>query len=209
MLQLYKALVITQLEYAAPVWQIGNCSPLEKIQRKGLALCLGVQGTAGLDALEGEAGVKLLELRREELAIRQAAKIMSKESVTCINKAWNTYTESEFMERKISPFGKMSIQIADMISNTGISLHCLEKEFTFSETLQPSKRQPEYWQNLGSSKSRAKYQEAQSREIIEKIIEGCDENTVIAFTDGSCLGNPGPCGAGACIYAWIHRPNNA
>ena len=104
------------------------------------------------------------------------------------------------MERKISPFGKMSIQIADMISNTGISLHCLEKEFNFSETLQPSKRQPEYWQNLGSSKSRTKNQEAQSREIIEKIIEGCDENTVIAFTDGSCLGNPGPCGAGACIY---------
>ena len=71
------------------------------------------------------------------------------------------------MERKISPFGKMNNQIADMISNTGISLHCLEKEFTFSEALQPSKRQPEYWQNLGSSKSRTKNQEAQSREIIE------------------------------------------
>ena len=81
MLQLYKALVIPQLEYAAPVWQIGNCSPLEKIQRKGLALCLGVPGTAGLDALEVEAGVKPLELRREELAIRQAAKIMSKETI--------------------------------------------------------------------------------------------------------------------------------
>ena len=59
------------------------------------------------------------------------------------------------------------------------------------------RKTPEYWQNLGSSKSRTKNQEAQSREIIEKIIEGCDENTVIAFTDGSCLGNPGPCGAGA------------
>ena len=23
---------------------------------------------------------------------------------------------------------------------------------------------------------------------------------MIAFTDGSCLGNPGPCGARACIY---------
>ena len=41
---------------------------------------------------------------------------MSKENDTCINKAWNTYTESELMERKISPFGKMNIQIADMIS---------------------------------------------------------------------------------------------
>ena len=89
--------------------------------------------------MQVEAGVKPLELRREKLAIRQAAKIMSKENDTCINKAWNTYTESELMERKISPFGKMSIQLADMISNTGISLHCLEKEFTFSETLDPVK----------------------------------------------------------------------
>ena len=59
-LQLYKALVIPQLEYAAPVWETGNCSPLEKIQRKGLALCLKVPGMAGLDALEVEAGVKPL-----------------------------------------------------------------------------------------------------------------------------------------------------
>ena len=35
------------------------------------------------------------------------------------------------------------MQIADMVSNTGISLHCLEKEFNYSKTLQPSKRQPE------------------------------------------------------------------
>ena len=72
------------------------------------------------------------------------------------------------MGRKISPFGKMAIQIADMISNTGIYFHCLEKEFTFSERLQPSNRQTEYWQNLGLSKSRTKHREAQSREIIEK-----------------------------------------
>lgn len=33
MLQLYKASVTPQLEYAASVWQIGNCSCLDKIQR--------------------------------------------------------------------------------------------------------------------------------------------------------------------------------
>ena len=87
-----------------------------------------------------------------------------------------------------------------MISNTGISLHCLEKEFTFTESLQPSKCKPEYWLNLGSSKSRTKTQEVMSREIIGNILESCDERTAIAFTDSSCLGNPGPCVAGACIF---------
>ena len=55
LLQLLKALVMPQLEY---VWQIGNCRCVEKIQRKGLALYLGIPGTAGLAALEVEAGVK-------------------------------------------------------------------------------------------------------------------------------------------------------
>ena len=59
-------MVVPHIEYAAPVWQIDNCSPLEKIQRKGLAMCLAVPGTAGLDALEDEARVKPLELRREK-----------------------------------------------------------------------------------------------------------------------------------------------
>ena len=33
---------------------------------------------------------------------------------------------------------------SDMVSNTGISIHCLEKEFTFTESLQASKSKPEY-----------------------------------------------------------------
>ena len=200
MLQLYKALIHPQLEYAAPVWQIDNCSGLAKVQRKGLALCLGTPGTAGLEALEVEEWVRPLELRREELAVRQAAKIMTKEDDTCIKRCWHSFVDTESAERKVSPFGKMNVQVADMISNTGIALQCLENEFTFTESLRPSKRKPEYWKNLGSSKSRTKTQEVMSREVIGNMIEGCDEKTAIAFTDGSCLGNPGPCGAGACVF---------
>ena len=63
MLQLYKALVVPQLEYAVSVWQIGNCTGLDRVQRKGLAMCLGVPGTAGIEALQVEAEVKPLEIR--------------------------------------------------------------------------------------------------------------------------------------------------
>ena len=138
MLQLYKALVVPQLEYAAPVWQVGNCGSLEKIQRKGLALCLGIPGTAGVEALEVEAGVKPLDLRREELAVKQAAKIMTKDEDSYIKRSWDRFIDSDNTEHKISPFGKMNLQVADMISNRGIALHSLEKEFTFTESLQPS-----------------------------------------------------------------------
>jgi ribonuclease HI len=35
--------------------------------------------------------------------------------------------------------------------------------------------------------------------ILQKITE-TTEYTAIAFTDGSCLNNPGPCGAGAIVF---------
>ena len=59
---------------------------------------------------------------------------------------------------------------------------------------------PEYWNRLGSSKSRTKEQEDESQTLINSILETCTPDTVIAFTDGSCHPNPGPCGAGASVY---------
>ena len=57
MVRLYKSIVTPQLEYAAPLWQTGQCEVLERVQRRGPAMCLGVPATAGLEALEVEAGV--------------------------------------------------------------------------------------------------------------------------------------------------------
>ena len=37
--RLYKSIVVPQLEYAAPVWQSGKCKVLDRVQRKGLAMC--------------------------------------------------------------------------------------------------------------------------------------------------------------------------
>ena len=54
--------------------------------------------------------------------------------------------------------------------------------------------------NLGSSKSRSAEQEKLSREVIGGEIADCDKETAVIFTDGSCLGNPGLCGAGACPF---------
>ena len=45
-----QGLVTPHLEYASSIWQVRNCEQLEIIQRKSLALCLGVLGTAGVEA---------------------------------------------------------------------------------------------------------------------------------------------------------------
>ena len=129
-------------------------------------MCVGVPETAGLEAVVVKAGVKPLELRREEIAIRRAARVMMKGDEECIKVSRDSFLDQEEIEHKISPFWKMNIQIADMILNTGVALNWLETEFNYLESLQPSKQRPECWQGLGSSKSRTGEQDKLSRDII-------------------------------------------
>ena len=51
---------------------MADCEQLEKIQRQCLALCLGTPArpTSGIEALEVEAGVMPLDLRRDELLVK-------------------------------------------------------------------------------------------------------------------------------------------
>ena len=64
--------------------------------RKCIALSLGTTTTTGLDAAEIESRIMPLDLRREELAVREIVKIMSKnkneEIVKCLN-AFKNKTE--------------------------------------------------------------------------------------------------------------------
>ena len=96
--------------------------------------------------------------------------------------------------------GKMKLQMADMSTHAGITSNSIEPEPSYQESLQPTMRRPEYWNNLGLSKNRTKAQEEESRKIIEGEINKSDVGTVFIFNDGSCKQNPGPCGAGACVF---------
>ena len=46
----------------------------DRVQRKCLAVCLGAPVTSGIDALEVEAQVTPLDLRRQDLAVREFTK---------------------------------------------------------------------------------------------------------------------------------------
>ena len=80
LIQIYQNLVGSILSYASSIWQIGNDSQLKKldsIQRKGPSLCLDLPSTASVETLKVADGVIPLHLRREEMAIRDLAKINS------------------------------------------------------------------------------------------------------------------------------------
>jgi len=202
LLQIYNSLVGSQFQYASCVWQNGNKEHLNKlnsIQRKGLSIVLGLPPTASLEVMEVMGGVLPLELRREETAIRDIGKVNSYSTKLPIKNQLDNWRKKETPERHITPLGQMSLQAEEMRKETNIDVKNIEPEFEY-HGLRASKSPPEYWRNLGSSKTRSKEQEQAGKELIKKKVSETSENAAIAFTDGSCLTNPGPCGAGAVLY---------
>ena len=94
------------------------------------------------------------------------------------------------------PFGLIDLQLQAMETNSGTSIISIEPEFSFLESLCPSKSKPEYWNRLGSSKSRSVVQQEAAKVTIQSLVENCNYKKLMAFADGSCLGNPGPVGQG-------------
>ena len=64
---------------------------------------------------------------------------------------------------------------------------------------------PHYWPRLGSSKSQTSEQQEQGKELVLDMMMKALEGTAFAFTDGTCLTNPSPCGVGAVIYSDHHQ----
>lgn len=103
-------------------------------------------------------------------------------------------------ERLLPPFGRVLMQVSDTISNTGIDLSTVELEFSYLQHLRPYRQRPEHWNNLGSPNARSTVQEEEVRTVIEGIMMEAGNDVIYGFTDGSCRGNPGPCGAGVYLF---------
>ena len=98
------------------------------------------------------------------------------------------------------PLDIIDLQLQHMETNSGTNIINIELESTFLEGLCPSKPRPEYWNRLGASKSRSVAQLEEAKVTIQTHVETCGLNALVVFTNGSCLGIPGPCSSGACIF---------
>ena len=180
---------------------ISSVAVLNKIQRKSLSLCLGVPARAALNSLAAETSVLRLNLCREVLSIRETVKIIAKDNSQIMKQIWNGWRDDyRGKERYMSPFGLADLQLQDLDTNTGISIIKIETEFSSLEGMAPSKYKPEYWNRLCSSKSRSTARQEESKETVQALVENCKYDEIVAFTDGSCLGNLGPCRSWDCIY---------
>ncbi|MEW8547348.1 MAG: ribonuclease H family protein, partial [Candidatus Thiodiazotropha sp.] len=206
LIRLYVSMVRPILEYGCTVWQTVSKSELKKleaVQRKALALCLSLPSTAALDALEVAAGIPPLNLRYCEIAIRDVAKIAAKRSTYPLKAKLDECTHDSLLwnEKYVSPMGMAISQASEMKRTTGTSLEFIQPEPEYSDgAFVRSLDKPSYWSQLGSSKNRSTDQQEKGREVIAKLMQDGPEQCILCFTDGSCVPNPGPCGAGAVLY---------
>ncbi|CAG2243558.1 unnamed protein product [Mytilus edulis] len=208
LLQIYQSIVLSTLEYASSVWQTCETNitdKLNKIQRKGLAICLNVTPTSSVETLEVVSGILPIHLRREEIATRTLAKINSYDISIPIKQILDDWKTIDIPEKYVSPVGKMILQAEDMKVCTGVDVNGIEAEFEFNG-IRRYKSPPDYWKNLGNSKSRSTDQKNVGKLIIMEKLSHLPANSCIAFTDGSCLGSPGPVGAGAVIFPSNNQP---
>ena len=54
-------------------------------------------------------------------------------------------------------------------------------------------------ESAGLLKNRSTDQQKTGKDVIDKLIKDWPEESILCFTDGSCIPNPGPCGAGAVL----------
>ena len=90
-------------------------------------------------------------------------------------------------------------QVIEMNTFTGIGIEFVEPEFT-ENALVRSLEKASYWTQLGSSKYRTVEHQEEGKEVIQSMVNEVASSALVCFTEGSCLTNPGPCGAGAVIY---------
>ena len=78
LIQLYKSLILSKLDYGSFIYGSAPKSyirMLDPIQNEGLRLCLGAYKTSPARSLEVQAGVLPLKLRREQLALQYILKL--------------------------------------------------------------------------------------------------------------------------------------
>ncbi len=201
-LQLYKGLVFPILTYAYPAWSSvsdTHISLLEDVHEAALRKLSGVHGGSATNALEVLLGVLPFRLQLQQLLGKEYIKILRKPKSSRVKEV---ITECASTDSTIlNPAKLMKVAIRD--TSRQISLENLDPEPRYSEDMINTSLQKCFiprWQELGSSHSRSAAQQDLATKSVRDHIGSLTPETLPIFTDGSALGNPGPCGSAAVIY---------
>ena len=103
---------------------------LDAIQRKGLSICLGLPATSGRETMEVEDNILPVDLRIEEIAVKEIAKIQSKNIAEPVKQLEEYLSRDDIYEQE-SPLGKAINQTVDMFTATKVDIKLIEPEVAY------------------------------------------------------------------------------
>ncbi|XP_053385699.1 uncharacterized protein LOC123536047 [Mercenaria mercenaria] len=196
-MRLYKTLVLPVMDYGMPVVASATDyaeKEFGKVQRKALLTATGCMSSTATDQLEVMTGTLPISLHLKCKNAEELIRFYSKVEENPIKQdlqAWMTdraKTNNCMYKLLISHFNEVKGKT---------ELEHVETDFKYSkEGGLELCRKVSYIKN---EEEHLNNKDQQVENIIE-IISKLTDREISMFTDGSTLGNPGPTGAGACIY---------
>lgn len=157
-------------------------------------------------ALEVICHTPPFRLRMEEVLLNQLASIIRRPDCHPTRKLVTSLLEDRaFLDHRIiTPVHKMSA-LKKEAEKFGINMINVQRAHRITKedmTLPSLTLEKTPWSGLGNSSTRTPEQAALARSLVKDTIEHYKrrENTIVAFTDGSALMNPGPCGSASVLF---------
>ena len=203
LLTLYKTCIRPTLEYGYPVWcSVSDITALERVQYQALRKATGALHGSPSSALNTITNIIPIDLRLDEILLNSYLKIARKEDNNHLKIKINRLLQDpKFMDHKIiTPIHKLSMVLRTIPSDINISNVEKQLHISITSCLAPKATGIDYTPGIfGSSGTRSSYQ-AEAALKTAKYYLANTKGDIVAFTDGSALGNPGPCGAGSAIF---------
>ncbi len=199
---LYKAFILPHIEYAYSAWCTASRTTLSKLgrfQRIALIKATGCLNSTPTNSLEVISGCMPLNLRLKETLAQEYVRIMRKPDDSLIKQSLHQSLSHPFTPG--IPMAAHLMQAAYRPTSRTIDIQKVETEpsllTTFSSQITT---RPITDRELGSSTNRTQEQILLAQSATTAHLSQLPPSTLIAFTDGSALHNPGPCGASAVIF---------
>ena len=195
------------MTYAYPVWCTVNSTELEKlerIQRLSLLNVTGCMSTTSLAAMEILAHTPPLRLVLRESAALEFLRLLRKPDDYPIKTITAMLADNPTTNPIAVPADIMRQSVKDTAKR--VDLNAVDKEPAYDPLkvgIRSISKKLIAWGDLGSAGTRTAIQQITANRIATDHIATL-QNYMIAYTDGSALNNPGPCGAAAAIFINSH-----
>ena len=201
-LMIARSLATTHIERTYPVWcfSAATMKTVEQYHRRVLIRCTGAMKSTSTAQLEVVCNVPPIALRLQEIVVLEFARTCRIPGPHPLKVLLNTLlSDQSFMSNRIRSPAHTLFQI---IATSHLRPHTVEPllDVPLKQLLEFKSITTDWGPDVGAAGTRTREQIHTARRHTLDTLSELDEDQVVAFSDGSALGNPGPCGAAAVIY---------